>query len=188
MTSGKSMSYHRTPSPGSTRYTRASRPQPTWSTAATSCTAKNWRVQLSKCALRTATDGARRASMVVVSQSYSMRATAALAKWSARIEWGASASSALAYSVASMVCCGPWRSTRTRSTGPSLFGLGGGAVLRVFSSGLRALQCGPEPGGLADGFLDGARLPAQLPLRLAAVHVGLGAHHPDRRKAEFGIF
>src|SRR6516165_5736040 len=184
------MSNHRTPSPGSTRYTRASSPHPTCNTTASSCTARNWRVQLSKRRVRTATDGARRASMVVVSQSYSMRATAALAKWSARIEWGASASSALAYSVASMVCCGPWRSTRTRSTGPSLFGLGLnilGAVLRVFSSGLLDLQCGPEPGGLADGFLDGARLPAQLPLRLAAVHVGLGAHHPHRRQAEFGI-
>src|SRR6516225_1707474 len=182
------MSNHRTPSPGSTRYTRASSPHPTCSTTASSCTARNWRVQLSKRRVRTATDGARRALIVVVSQSYSMRATAAFAYWSAKIEWGASASSALAYSVASMVCGGPWRSTRMRSTGPSLFGLRGGAVLRVFSGHLRALQCGPEPGRFADGFLHRARLPAQLTDRLAVVDLGFGAHHAHRREAEFRIF
>src|SRR6516165_284316 len=181
------MSNHRTPSPGSTRYTRASSPHPTCNTTASSCTARNWRVQLSKRRVRTATDGARRALIVVVSQSYSMRATAAFAYWSAKIEWGASASSALAYSVASMVCGGPWRSTRTRSTGPSLFGLGGGAVLRAFTSGLRALQCGPEPSRLADGCLDRARLPPQLTDGLAVIDLGFGAHHAHRREAEFGI-
>src|ERR1700722_18848066 len=45
----------------------------------------------------------------------------------------------------------------------------------------------PEPGGLADRFLDRAGLPAQLALRLAAVDVGFAAHHPHRREAELGV-
>src|SRR5208283_958134 len=113
-----------------------------------------------------------------------MRATAALACWSLRIELGASASSALAYSVASMVWGGPFRSTRMRSTCASLFGLRGGAVLLVFPGGTHR---GPEPGGLTNRFLDRTRLPAQLADRLAVIDIGFGAHHPHRFEAEFGV-
>src|ERR1700739_429322 len=111
-----------------------------------------------------------------------MRATAALAYWSPRIDRRASASSALPYNVASIVCGGPFRSTRTRSTCPSLFGLGRLGVL----AGLA--HRGPETGGLPDRFLDRARLPAQFADRLAVVDIGFSAHHSHRLEAEFGVF
>src|ERR1700692_3318385 len=62
-----------------------------------------------------------------------------------------------------------------------LFRLRGRTVL------LRRAHRVPEPGGLADRFLDRAGVPAQLALRLAAVDVGFTAHHPHRRKAELGV-
>src|SRR5215471_12804368 len=128
-----------------------------------------------------------------------MRSTTSFAYRSPRIGFGKSASSAFAYRVASMVCGAPLRSTGTRAViTPHEASPAPSAAPRPEqrsawrSAGSRAPALGishrhPEPGGLADGFVDGTRLPIQFALGLAAVDVGFGAHHAHRREAEFGV-
>ncbi len=62
---------------------------------------------MSYCAVRTVTSGVQRAVTFEFAQSKSMRATAVLGEGVAEDRSGRSASSALQYSVVSIVCAGP---------------------------------------------------------------------------------
>src|SRR5262249_53380069 len=115
-----------------------------------------------------------------------MRCTNSLAYVSLRIERSASASSARAYKVASMVSGAPERSTRIFEVSlsippePNLRLI----CLRCFRFPPCGAQLHEEARRRTDRLLHGFRLPAELTDRLAVVHRVLGAHQPQRSQRQ----